>query len=432
MTSVFHPAIRLPTVERFFDNTLSHLSDGLSVLTLLPKTAPIGDFTTELRSQFILRNINFLEIDLSHAADDLPPVTRLCREIGIRWKQPLSPRLFDQLPDACTFPDLMPDVVWLTGLEQVEEHKTQLWIDAALEWSENWKLLRDKGICLPAVSLVLPSTKCTQIPKSDVFFKIFYWFGIPSLLEMRLLCADANRFESGIARWKELIVPQLCIGDFSLLSTLFEADSLNERELGSTLMSIAEERGWTRELLLTKGIGNLSLANCHWLSDGDTGPSGDLVALWGEGIVDWSPGIGLAISSVALHVMGRHADIRHRIWCGQSELVLPLLNVVRLSVCDHMTKRYGLTWPVEYLEPGDPQEAAAVRDSPYNCQLGYLETVVNSWPDRQRLLRKIASHLREVRWMRNELAHNRVITFADFQKLCHTVEETLNLVENEF
>ncbi len=187
----------------------------------------------------------------------------------------------------------MPDVVWLTGLEQVEEHKTQLdrCCPRMVRELETFARQRDlPACCFPCLTL---NEMYPDPEERDVFFKIFYWFGIPSLLEMRLLCADANRFESGIARWKELIVPQLCIGDFSLLSTLFEADSLNERELGSTLMSIAEERGWTARVAAHERYWKSFLANCHWLSDGDTGPSGDLVALWGEGIVDWSPGIGL-------------------------------------------------------------------------------------------------------------------------------------------
>ncbi len=101
MAWFFIPPSGCLTVERFFDNTLSHLSDGLSVLTL-PKTAPIGDFTTELRSQFILRNIN-LEIDLRMQPMTFPSSDSAFAERSEFAEAATEPQAIRPASDACTF-----------------------------------------------------------------------------------------------------------------------------------------------------------------------------------------------------------------------------------------------------------------------------------------------------------------------------------------
>lgn len=432
MNSVFHHAFRLPTIKHFMDNALSQLSDGVSGLFLIPKTAPIEDFLQEIRSEFNFRRIDYQEIDLSQENAQISPVSCLCKTVDIQWKDPLTPRLLTLLPDSCVVTGPVTDVVLITGLENQPSETVEIWINATQAWAESGKIFRDRGTRLPSICIALPASKCKRVPNSEIFFKVYCWWGMPSFLETRLLCVESDGFAVETERWRECIVPHLCAGDLFLLPHLVSTKNLDEKEIGASLMQVAQERGWSKDLLTSMGAGKLISMNHSWTFAHESTPAGPLFSLWGEGIVNSNPETGLCLSSPALYVMGRHIEIRHRLWCGQSELVMPLLNMLRLSICNILTKTYGCNWPVEYVEPNDAPEAEAVRENPSNCQFGHLETVLFSWPGRQKVLKSLATYLKRARFLRNELAHNRTIRFSDFQDLRETVDKIVLLLNKEF
>ncbi|WP_041439800.1 hypothetical protein [Syntrophobacter fumaroxidans] len=426
MTLVLTSMFRLPSVVRFTDIAMSHLLDGLTSIVLVPRTIPMGQFGQELRSRFILRGIDFLEIDISRFAATAP-VTCFCQELGIKWRDPLAPRILAHLPEACDFPEILPEVVWLTGFEETAPQTAQAWIDAAFVWSGNSKVLRDRGIRVPAVCVTMPWKAELRIPRSDIFFKVFHWWGIPSVLEMRLLCQNETSVENEFEIWQEYLVPRLCVGDPLLMPALLETRSLEEREIGPILQEIAIGRGWRKESLDSLGIEETFSLNDTKLNRMPE-LSGQVLSLWGEGVLNWTPDNGLSISSAALQIIGKHVAIKHRMWRGQSELVLPMIDALRLRVCDYMAGKHGCDWPIAHVEPKDLQESVAVRQTHYNCQLGHMETVLASWPSRQPVMRETAACIRGLRPLRNDLAHNRVMTFSKYQDLCERIDRVLNLL----
>ncbi|GEM_PF-2948149 len=431
MSSILHSMFRLPTIERFMDNALSQLRNGISGLFLLPKSIPLDDFQFEIRAEFDLRRIDYLEIDLNNASDSDCPVICLCKAVNIQWKDPTTPRILSQLPDSCILGEPIPDMVWIKGLENQASDTIMQWINASQIWAENGKIIRDRGYRLPSICIVLPTSKCIDVPNNDIFFRVYCWWGMPSLLETRMLCAEIDGFVSDDSNWRRYIVPHLCAGDLFLLSHLFSAKSLDEKEIGLSLMNAAYERGWTRDFLVSIGAGDyMSLNNLNIFHE-EEDPFGALFKLWGEGIVNSYPGTGLFFSSPALYVMGKHAEIRHRLWCGQLELVMPMLNNVRLAICSYLTMKHGKDWPIRYSKPKDPQEEAAVRENPINCQFGHLETVLFNWPGRIHIFKSLANHLKVLRYFRNEIAHNRSIRFCDYQDICETVEQVLSILRKE-
>ena len=422
MSRVIPALFKLPSAERFMDTALSHFLDGFSGLILVPKTTPLESLFQELRYRFVLRNINFVEIDVS-AYVETAPITCLCQELDIEWRNSLAPRLLEHLPEACTIPEFLPDVVWLTGIENLSSELVQSWIDAAFTWSGNGKVLRDRGIQLPALCIAIPWRADLRIPRSDIFFKIHYWWGIPSILEMRMLYQETANSVDVVEKWQEFQLPYLCAGDPFILPMLIDSKNLDERELGARLQEIAKERGWSKNYLQSLGMDEY-LPSTNTLFNGSVSTAGGTTLhLWGEGVLNWNPECGLSVSSAALQIMGKHIGMRHRLWRGQAELLLPMLDMLRLSVCDYMAAKHGWDWPSIQREPLDPQEAAAVRESHYNCQLGHMENVLSSWPGRQRNYRELASYVREARLIRNELAHNRVVTFLQFHELCSAIEK---------
>jgi hypothetical protein len=83
---------------------------------------------------------------------------------------------------------------------------------------------------------------------------------------------------------------------------------------------------------------------------------------------------------------------------------------------------------VRWCQPVSPEEDTAVRTSPLACQWGHLEI----------LLRRIASLRSEERWLslaslsrwvRNEIAHYRPITFRDFDGVWREIDRVTESME---
>jgi len=109
------------------------------------------------------------------------------------------------------------------------------------------------------------------------------------------------------------------------------------------------------------------------------------------------------------------------LWRGQTELVLPLVDGLRLEICSRLTQRLGVEWPWRWEIPDYEDELFAVKDNPKATQLGYL-----SW-----LIRKNQNFRNFRQWsilvftahqIRNEIAHYRIITIKDFERLLQEID----------
>ena len=90
-------------------------------------------------------------------------------------------------------------------------------------------------------------------------------------------------------------------------------------------------------------------------------PPRDLITLWAIGIVNFTRERGLSLSAAALSKLGVVDETRHRYWTGQTELLLPMIDLFRLRLCDHLTERFGKSWPTNWSVPSSEEELSAVR-----------------------------------------------------------------------
>lgn len=72
---------------------------------------------------------------------------------------------------------------------------------------------------------------------------------------------------------------------------------------------------------------------------------GDPKRLWDMGFLDWVPGQGLVEHSTLPALQGRSGVLERRIWSGQMDLVMPLIERVRLSLIRWLERQYGESWP---------------------------------------------------------------------------------------
>ena len=108
--------------------------------------------------------------------------------------------------------------------------------------------------------------------------------------------------------------------------------------------------------------------------------------------------------------------MEQRLWRGQSELLLPILNNVRIRICDRLTDAFGADWPINPHRPLTDYEFEAVVDNPRGAEFGHIEYLFKNIPkfENNPDLLGIASMGRT---LRNEIAHYRLVEFSDFENL---------------
>ena len=114
------------------------------------------------------------------------------------------------------------------------------------------------------------------------------------------------------------------------------------------------------------------------------------------------------------------AAVEHMLWRGQSELLLPLVNEVRLKVCQDFTATYGSDWPTRWVPPFNEQEIEEVRRSPLGTELGhvnYLLQALGVRNPRHDLFEKrsLGDLVLQARNLRNEIAHYNPVALRDFK-----------------
>jgi hypothetical protein len=264
----------------------------------------------------------------------------------------------------------------------------------------------------------MPAPEFHLIAKSGIFMRVFCWWGFPSMIEQTLLCLEQVG-QNGTHPWRAYLSSALSVGDPFLAARLWQERLESESEIASVLNKVAGERNWVREFLMAKGM------KSHQILHGGetTNLAEEQYPLWRIGALGLSEDYGLALSSVALHSFGKNEEVRHRIWFGQTQLVFPLLDKMRLMLCSYFTRKYGHDWPMACGEPPeDPDEAAATRQSPYNCQFGRLEIALRYLPEPRKRKRKYEKFIERARKIRNILAHNRPIEFSIFSEFLRDID----------
>src|SRR5690554_1954809 len=106
-------------------------------------------------------------------------------------------------------------------------------------------------------------------------------------------------------------------------------------------------------------------------------------------------------------------QILNKIWQGQLSLLLPLVDMVRVAVCDRLTDQYGQVWPF-WAAPRESEEREQVKENPRACQLGHLECILIKRPAFSTESEWLAM-IKTARHIRNELAHYRPVKYEDYR-----------------
>ena len=415
------PNYRIPSVQLFIDKLVDDLANSRSVLILLPSGVLPDEVWPLLRSALWNRDFDFEEVILTDLPNDHSPLSELSSALQVKWPSAETPRTSMNF---LKIKERMPDAVYLEGFNRLTTETRKDWLTFLSEWVQSSHRGADQGRRPMALCIIAGAIDILDaIPETDIHLGVYWWWGFPSALEIKMLCRlkNENDGHTVLGRWREYLLPTLVGSDISLLGYLWDAMQFGVKELVDQLIGYSEIRGWETECLEksdANGFGGVFSENFGRVT---LAPSEALRKLWAIGALYWTPEYGLQLNSAALALMGKKREILHRIWRGQAELLLPILDQVRLKTCDHMTNSHGKSWPYRWKKPNSQHEYESVRKDPLACQLGYLEYLLKTCKQLQSD-RIWLSLVVQSRTMRNDLAHYRPIDFRGFKMLMREID----------
>lgn len=413
-----------PRAQQFMNDVTEDLKQGRSVLLIIPAGHSLRPMWDLVREELLRLEFHIWDIWLPALAPNQGVVAAISDALQVRWDSSESPRTLDNLLLSAQ----LPDIVHLEGFSELPTPERPAWAGFLYQWAEANHRVADRGDISRSLFIFASAPEILPyLPNTDTHLAVYWWCGIPSALELQLLCRSEGNDASLTARsrWREHIIPSLAGGDIILASHLWDSIQLDTNELIGQLKVFAGERGWTKTSLHKWGVADLDGNIPDSQEPTFHGPPMRLRSLWAQGAIVWTQEYGFELHSAALLALEQHEELSHRIWRGQAPLLLPEIDALRLELCNYLTHNYGSDWPL--FEPcRSPEEDEAVRNNPLACQWGHLEALLRNC----RILRSERYRLplvRQVRYIRNELAHYRPIDFSSFESVCQEIRRFSHL-----
>ena len=404
---------QMPSVQQFVRNITGEIAEGRSVAVLLPTTTDV-EWLWSLINAEMWRRFAIEQVTVPDLSEPDGPAAAIGEALHVTWPSSSAPRDIASLLAS----EGMPDVVMLDGICELGDQDQKSWLRFLRQWAQLSQNLTGQP-APPRFCVLIYAAQFAAEIESDVRLAIHWWWGFPSVLELKLLYRLAG---TGVSKrgpsveWQEHLLPAIAGTDIELLERLCSVNTTNIEQIVRCLEELAQERGWTKETLRNWG------AEAHFVTDGNRhrdfreSPPGTVRALWAHGVAHATEEHGVELHAAALYVLEDRAGFQHRLWRGQAELLLPTLDGIRLNVCTYLTRLYGPDWPVRWYQPWRPEDEAAVRENPLACEWGYLD-----W-----LIRNASALNQERRWLplvspaariRNTVAHYRTVSSREYEQV---------------
>jgi hypothetical protein len=397
-----------PGAIRFIAARYDDLAQERSLIVLLPDNLDPALLWAALRGELWRRDFLLREVVVNDLTDDAAPASALAQALGVQWPTYTMAHTATTLMSR----EGLPQIIHLDGMELLPPERQRRWLDLFTQWALAAQTVSASIGSPPSLCAVIPAHRLSvRLPQSQPKLAIQHWWGTLSALEVRLLCRGEDGVDGAVIQWREHMLSSLAGADLSLVEELWEAD-LEMKSLLPRLSDFATRRGWTADSLSTWGAERWMMAPSLSHHGVEAVPSDASHDLWAHGALHWTPEYGTELHTAALALLGRREDVRHRCWRGQATMLLPLIDDLRLKVCADLSARFGGDWPVKWYRNGAPEEADLLVD-PFACEWGRLELALSYCPDRQTRGWWLEA-VKQARWLRNELAHYRPVSFDKF------------------
>lgn len=252
-------------------------------------------------------------------------------------------------------------------------------------------------------------------------------------MEVRVLVRELSHHRSITPlerRWAEASYVGLVGGDLDLLQWLVDrcGESGSIDSIQTCLARYGEFRGWhALPDRLFEGVQWSNGKPWAWESgrgDTDRRPPPGALELWALGVVEKDRYEGTSVHSALLALHGQVHVIEHRLWRGQARELLPVLDALRLEICEFLSLRYPEWSNYDYgaNEQGVRSEtrwgAGGARLNEYPAIVAFVDGLRRRHRDLERLFRAV----QVLRDSRNELAHYKALSREQFEQLWGAIE----------
>ena len=339
----------LPSTRAFIDDAIGNGVGSDATIVLLPDNLSREMVGRLIRNRLTMRKLSIREL---FDPGELSPVTASAEAMEVIWPSDSTRRNVSNLLRS----EDLPEVFYVHRFPTGSPAHREQWSQFILDWVRESRTLRGSGGAATPSLCILAKLRDFgfQLPEAEPGLTIRWWWGFPSVLELKLACRMANQLTGdgleAADRWREYVLPGLVGSDVQLGEHMWsEITEVTDR----AVKGLAEYWESLEQTDFVQSIGdvlNLVKADDGVYKIGQALPY-DLRQLWASGGLIYTPEYGLEVHPGLLAYKGRYAEVNHRLWRGQSELLLPVLNEMRLRICENMTDTYGSDWPIKWWAP---------------------------------------------------------------------------------
>ncbi len=393
----------LPSIRLFIDRAINSLRDHKSVIIILPPLIDTDEFCEKFDNEIWKSELTRHDVSLDEADCNRKPIEILNQEFfpehSNRFPKPLS---------EIQVREELPDLIMLQYLHKLPKTQLRDWITLMDNWSELAHQNINAGKAVkPIVAVVSAELVLDILPQSNLFLDYYWWWGFPSSLEVNFLFrSQATYFSNDPSNiWKEKLLCSLAPGDIKLLEHLWDLSAKNFTDLINAIKSYPHpNRANSSPSKLPNKLGHITDLPSFFPG---AAPPKSVQQLWGKGDIYATIEYGIEFHPLVL--LDRNTEaIRHRLWRSQGELLLPMIDSLRIDMCQELTQKFGADWPYRWATPEDPEDEKSVKENPAAAQLGYIVYLIETNPKFVNY-RKWLPIARTAKNIRNNLAHYRTI-----------------------
>lgn len=423
-------ALTLPRPRRRSEEMRDALLNGQNVIWAFPKTVDPSSVIRWMKESCAEEGYRVQEVDVRREVTD--PVLLLADAILD------STKLETSKPDGRHDPVQLlvkkaPNVLVLRGIWDLDQTATHAWARLISRWTAHVQALFSDDV----------ESKTFFIPTSDPSFADLvkyepamlhrsYWGWIGDV-EMRVLArelAHARSVTVSQRRWLETSFVGVAGSDLDLLQWLVDHFETSGSVAGivTHLAEYGRRRGW--DVLLQDEpelFEQVNIGSPMWVDSADAPLQEPPVRgrrLWIEGLLDKDRYEGFCLHSAAAALQGSAHVIEHRMWRGQARTLLPVLDAVRLELCQYLTFRHP-GWQSYKFEPNGSLSRGSSSESNGITKLDEFPAIVafvDGLRKKHTSYRALFDAVKVLRDGRNQLAHYTPLNRQEFDQLWRAVE----------
>lgn len=418
-------AYSLPSAQNFVGNIASDVGKGVTVV-LLPDS-----LSREMVGRLIRNRLNtstaktFLFSELSDPGES-DPVMASAEAMKASWPNDRTLRNVEQLLRC----ERLPDLLYVHRIGSSSGRSSQSWMEFIEGWAREWN--NSRSSTNPKVPSLCVLAKLRDLnfslPEARPGVTLHWWWGFPSALEMQLACRIAS-YQNGdapeVGRWREHVLPSLVGSDVQLAERLWYQVGESPQCLVGDLVDYWKDLEKPDTICQIDDLMEVVRTDKRVYAIGQELPL-NLRQPWASGALVYTPEYGLEIHPALLAYTNREKAVEKVLWRGEAEFLLPVVNEIRLRVCDELTGEYGDDWPGKWQKLPNEHGFEEVNLNPHATELGRIDYLFRLFGGPQGPLsakRHLSELVRQAKNVRNQIAHYNPIQLQTYVDLCEEREK---------